>query len=104
MSPFLSLSGVEVCLVVFPLFVDAGSRAFVLKAVDSSLGSGKFHSPVFVCDCSLLRFFSFVMYPLSVVRTELWSFFFSDKSSGGPQFVFFLGLNSGATAPCVFRV
>ena len=108
-SPFLSLSGVEVWLVLFPFFVGAGSRAFclqsfVLQAVDSSLGSGKFRSPVFVCDRSLLRFFSFVFYPLRVVRTELWSFFFSNKSSGGPQVVFFLGLGSGAVAPCGFRV
>ena len=105
-SPFLSLSGVEVCLVLFPFFVGAGSRtfclrSFVLKAVDSSLGSGKFRSPFFVCGRSLLRFFSFVFYPVCVVRTELWSFFFSNKNSGGPQVIFFLGLGSGAAAPCV---
>ena len=94
---------------LFPFFVGAGSRAFclwsfALKAVDSSLGSGKFRSPVFVCGRSRLCFFSFVFYPLRVVRTELWSFFFSDESSCGSQLVFFLGLGSGATAPCVFRV
>ena len=108
-SPFLSLSGVEVWFVLFPFFVGAGSRAFclrsfVLRAVDFSLGSGKFRSPVFVCGRLLSRFFSFVFYPLRVVRTELWSFFFSNKSSGGPQVVFFLGLGSGAAAPCGFRV
>ena len=93
---------------LFPFFFGAGSRAFclqsfVLKAVDSSLGSGKFRSPVFICGRSLLCF-SFVFYPLYVVRTELWSFFFSNKSSSGPQIVFFLGLGSGAAAPCVFCV
>ena len=46
----------------------------------------------------------FLFYPLRVVRTELWSFFFSNKSSGGPQVIFFLGLGSGAAVPCVFRV
>ena len=94
---------------LFPFLVGAGSRAFclrsfVLKAVGSSLGSGKFCSPVFVCGRSLLRFFSFVFYPLRVVRTDLWSFFFSNKSSGSLEVVFFLGLGSGAVAPCVFRV
>ena len=107
-SPSLSLSGLEVCLVLFLFFVSVGSWAFCLRSfvwrLGFFLGSGKFHSPVFVCDRSLLRSFSLVFYPLRVVGTKLWSFFFSNKSSDGPQVVFFLRLGSGAAAPCVFRV
>ena len=48
---------------VFSSFVGAGYGAFclwslVLKAVSSSLGSGKFCSPVFVCGRSPFHFFS----------------------------------------------
>ena len=93
----------------FSSFVGAGYGAFclwslVLKAVSSSLGSGKFCSPVFICGHSPLPFISFVFYPLRVVRTRLWSFFlFVEElwwSAGYP----FLGLSVGARAPCFFCV
>ena len=47
-----------------------------LGSVDSSLGSGKVRSSVFVWAVSCSASFS----PLHVVQTELWSFFVSKKS------------------------
>ena len=77
---------------VFSSFVGAGYGAFclrslVLKAVSSSLGSGKFCFPVFVCGCSPFHFFSFIFYPLRVDRMRLWSSLFLLRSSGGPQVI-----------------
>ena len=92
----------------FPFFFGEGSwsfclRSFVLRTVDSSLGSGKVRSPVFVWAVRFCAsFFSF--FPLHVVQTELWNLFFLNKALVVRRLSSSCDLLLVAAAPCLFHV
>ena len=101
-SPFLSLSGAEVFLGLFPFLL---VRSSVLSFEGCQLSSWLWEV-LFSClrlwpfVFSLL---SFVFCPLRVVKTNLWSCFLLFRSSGGLQVILSRDL-VGALAPCFFRV